>query len=583
MLLNNLYHFWNHISARRKMQFVLLCPLILVTSALEIFSIGVVFPFIGALIEPEKVFNSSIAMPIIKLAGITQPENIALPFTILFIFAALFAGVMRLLTYWFSLRLSYSTGSEIGLKIFTNTLYQPYKNHISRNSSEIINSLTNKVRLVITAVIYPVITIISSSFILICILTILIFFNPLVALACIFSIGLIYIGVSFFTRRSLAKNSKIIMSHSSLLIKTIQESLGGIRDVIINGFQPHYIDVYRKADRELRASESKNQFIGISPRFVIESMGMVFIGVLAYVLVSNGADKFRLMAIVGVVALSAQRAIPLIQQLYFSWAALHGNKYDLFNIIDLLDQSSPEIAINSSDPPLTLRQAINLNAVSFRYGTNNPWVLRDVSIAILRGQHIGVVGKTGSGKSTLVDILMGLLIADEGSLQIDNQIINAKNVRSWQMNIAHVPQAIFLNDSTIEENIALGVPKADIDLKLVKEAAKRAQISNFIESQPLKYQTTVGERGVRLSGGQRQRIGIARALYKRANVIFFDEATSALDSKTENDVMDAIDSLGGDLTIIIIAHRISTLKKCHKIIELSEGRVKKIGNYSDFS
>ena len=249
--------------------------------------------------------------------------------------------------------------------------------------------------------------------------------------------------------------------------------------------------------------------------------------------------------------------------------------------LELLDQPLPDYADLPAAEPLPFQQQIRLNNLSFRYSTETPWVLQNLDITLSKGSRVGFIGTTGSGKSTLLDIIMGLLQPNEGGLEVDGQPITAANYRNWQAHIAHVPQAIFLADSTIEENIAFGIPKELIDHDRVRQASKQAQIAEIIESWPKQYQTFVGERGIRLSGGQRQRIGIARALYKQADVIIFDEATSALDNETEQAVMQAIEGLSKDLTILIIAHRLTTLKNCTQVIELGDGGIKRIGTYSE--
>ena len=253
----------------------------------------------------------------------------------------------------------------------------------------------------------------------------------------------------------------------------------------------------------------------------------------------------------------------------------------LQDTLDLLDQPLPDYADQPASQPLPFRQQICLDQISFRYRPDSPWVLNNIDLKIEKGSRVGFIGATGCGKSTLIDVIMSLLQATEGALGVDGKAVTMVNQRAWQAHIAHVPQAIFLADSTIEENIAFGVQKERIDHERVKMAARQAQIADVIEAWSGQYQTFVGERGVRLSGGQRQRVGIARALYKQADVIIFDEATSALDSETEQAVMQAIESLSVNLTILIIAHRLSTLKNCTQIVELSDGGIKRVGSYED--
>jgi ABC-type bacteriocin/lantibiotic exporter with double-glycine peptidase domain len=273
--------------------------------------------------------------------------------------------------------------------------------------------------------------------------------------------------------------------------------------------------------------------------------------------------------------------LPVMQLAYASLTSIQGGQASLRDTLDLLDQSLPDYVNQTDTAPLNFHRHISLNNLSFRYSPKTPWVLKNLDIEIAKGSRIGFIGTTGSGKSTLLDILMGLLTPTEGILMVDGHSIKSTNLRAWQAHISHVPQAIFLADSTIEENIAFGNPKSEIDRHRVIKAAQQAQIADLIESWPDQYETMVGERGVRLSGGQRQRIGIARALYKKADVIIFDEATSALDSDTEQAVMDAIESLGAEITILIIAHRLTTLKKCTHVIEICDGGVRRSGSYQE--
>lgn len=308
---------------------------------------------------------------------------------------------------------------------------------------------------------------------------------------------------------------------------------------------------------------------------------MLLIAALAYTLAQQSDGIAKAIPVLGALALGAQRLLPVLQQAYGAWSSIQGGKASLQDTLELLDQPLPDYAGQPAAKPLPFRQYINLNQLSFRYSPQTPWVLKNLDLRIVKGSRVGFIGATGSGKTTLLDIVMGLLQPTDGMIEIDGQSITTSNNRSWQAHIAHVPQAIFLADSTIEENIAFGVPKNQIDHERVRQAAHQAQIAEIIETWPKHYQTFVGERGIRLSGGQRQRIGIARALYKQADVIIFDEATSALDNETEQAVMQAIEGFSEDLTILIIAHRLTTLKNCTQIVELGNGGIKRTGSYQD--
>jgi len=571
---------WHHITPRRRGQFGLLLILMIVASFAEIISIGAVIPFLAVLTAPARIFQLPMAQPVIALLGLTSSSQLLLPLTITFGLAAIFSGSIRLLLLWASTHLSYATGADLSISIYRRTLYQPYSIHVSRNSSEIISGITSKTSVVITSLI-NILNFISSAIILLAILITLITVDTVIALAAFGGFGLLYGLIILVTRKNLLANSQRISFESTRVIKSLQEGLGGIRDVLIDGSQAVYCQIYRQADIPMRRAQGNNLFVSSSPRYVLEALGMMLIAVLAYVLALQPDGIAKAIPVLGALAIGAQRMLPILQQAYGSWSSIQGFHASLRDALDLLDQPMPDYINQLVAKPLLYRKQISLKNLSFRYTEQTLWVLKNLDLIIPKGSRIGFIGVTGSGKSTLLDIVMGLLIPTKGSLEIDDQPITKDNNRAWQAHIAHVPQSIYLADSTIEENIAFGVPKGKIDQNRVKLAAERAQISDIIESWPKKYQTYVGERGIRLSGGQRQRIGIARALYKQADVIIFDEATSALDNETEQAVMQAIESLGNDLTVLIIAHRLTTLSNCTQVVELGNAGIIRIGSYNE--
>lgn len=572
---------WFHISKRRRGQFGLLLVLMLLSSFAEIFSIGALLPFLGVLTAPEHVFGYPAMQPIIQRLGLTSPSQLLLPLTILFGIAAFTAGGMRLLLLWTSTRISFATGADLSISIYRRTLYQPYSVHCARNSSEVISGISGKTDGVIYRVIVPILTLISSCVMLVAILLALLAVEPAVALAAFGGFGLIYSIIIRLTRKQQLVDSQCEARESTQVIKSLQEGLGGIRDVLIDGSQSTYCQIYRDADVPLRRAQGRSMFITASPRYAMEALGMVLIAGLAYSLAQQVGGVAKAIPVLGALALGAQRLLPVVQQAYAAWTAVRGGQASLQDTLELLDQPLPDYANQQAVQPLPFDHNISLKALSFQYGPQAPYVLKHINLTIEKGSRIGFIGTTGSGKSTLLDIVMGLLQPTDGVLEIDGQSVTESNHRAWQVHIAHVPQAIFLADSTIEENIAFGVPKDRIDHARVRQAAKQAQIADSIEAWPKQYQTFVGERGVRLSGGQRQRIGIARALYKQADVIIFDEATSALDSETEQAVMQAIEGLSKDLTLLIIAHRLTTLKNCTKIVELRGGKMVRAGSFQD--
>ncbi len=556
--------------------------LMLLASFAEILSIGAVLPFLGVLTAPERIFANPAVQPVIQALGITASEQLVLPLTVAFCLAALIAGGMRLLLLWATTRLSFSTGAELSISIYRRTLYQPYAVHCARNSSEVISGISSKASNLTHNIIVPALMLISAIVILIAIVCTLFIIEPIVAIWALGGFGSIYFLIIGLTRKKLLANSQCVARESVQTIKSLQEGLGGIRDVLIDGSQSTYCQTYATSDLALRRAQGNSVFIGVSPRYAMESLGMLLIAALAYSIAQQPDGIGRAIPILGALAIGAQRLLPTLQQAYGSWSSIKSGQASLQDTLELLDQPLPNHAEESVTAALPFRRNICLKQLGFRYSLQTPYVLKELNLIIPKGSRIGFVGTTGSGKSTLLDVVMGLLPPTDGSIEVDGQSITLANSRAWQAHIAHVPQVIFLTDSSIEENIAFGVPKELIDHERVRKAALQAKIAESIESWPEKYQTVVGERGVRLSGGQRQRIGIARALYKQADVIIFDEATSALDSETEQAVMQAIDGLGQDLTLLIIAHRITTLKNCTQIVELGNGGIMRISSYPEF-
>ena len=552
---------------------------LMVASALsEVISLGAVLPFIGILTAPEKVFNNAFVKSICESFGITSASELVLPLTVIFVCAALLAGATRLLMLWVSTRLSNAIGADLSIEIYKRTLYQPYKVHVARNSSEVINGITNKswaTVIVLQSLLSAVSSILLSSALVLTLIAI----DPLVILVATIVFGGCYGAITWTMRRRLQVNSKRISEESTQVIKALQEGLGSIRDILLNGSQPVYCDIYQQADLPYRRASASNSFIAVSPRFAMEAIGMVLIGVLAYGISLQASGISSALPVLGALALGAQRILPMLQLAYASWASIVGNQNLLSDTLNLLDQPLPCGGTSPEPEPLDFEHSVSFESVRFRYLSDGPWVLDGVSFNIPKGSRVGFVGITGSGKTTLLDLLMGLLDPTEGQILVDGFPTTGDHRRSWQRAIAHVPQSIFLADITIAENIALGIPRKEIDMERVRQAAQQAQIAKFIERRRNGYNEFVGERGIRLSGGQRQRIGIARALYKKASVLVFDEATSSLDNATEQAVMESIESLNKELTILIIAHRLTTVQRCDEIIELEQGLVVAQGTY----
>ena len=566
------------LSPRRRSQLIFLLCLMLLGALAEVLSLGAIVPFLAILAEPTHALQKPLVSKVISTLGLSSSTDIRWQITLLFAGTALVAGAVRFVLIYFTSKVTYGIGHELGAEVYRRTLYQPYEVHVARNSSEIMGGI-NKVDVVVYLV-AGLLNIASSVLMAIFIVSLLVLIDPLIAFTALFGFSCIYAIVSLFTRKRLAVNSSLINAAFNMRVQSVQEGLGGIRDVLLDHTQPLFSSRFNQIDRTLRQAQASNNIIGPSPRFAVEAMGMVLIALLGYYMTTSGGGFAVALPTLGALAFGAQRLMPMIQMTYQGWVLVVGNRQVLEEVVGLLQQPIADDT-QAKAVPLTFVREICLQDVSFRYQPNLPLVLHNFNLSIPKGARVGFIGTSGSGKSTVMDLLMGLLLPSAGKMLVDNLPLNSTRRLAWQRNVAHVPQAIFLADASFAENIAFGVPIEQIDLVRVRHAAQRAQIAQFIESSTQGYGAMVGERGVRISGGQRQRIGIARALYKQATVLVFDEATSALDSMTEEAVMQAIEGLGQELTILLIAHRLTTLKNCSQIIELDAGGIKRVGSYQE--
>jgi len=566
-LTNLLAGLWGHVDRRRRIHLCTLLVLIIINSFAEVISIGALLPFLAVITSPSLVFEHPEAQFFIQWLEIKSSEQLLLPLTCVFIIAVTIAGLLRIFVLWSGIRLSNLIGSDIGAEIYKRTLYQSYSVHLARNSSEIIDGITARARSV-AGIFSSVFTIVTSCLILLSIMIVLFVINPNVAIATFVGFSVLYWLIITYSRNKLAKNSEQVAAESTRLTKTIQEGLGGIRDVLIDGSQELYCRDFRKADLRMRHAAGNTTFIGQYPRHCLEIFGVGLVALLALFMASRTEGTGSAVPILGAVAFGAQRMLPAMNQAFTSWSVIQGSRASLVITLDLLDQPLPLREELDPAESMPFLKDIEVANVSFRYKCEGECILKKMNFSIPKGAKVGIRGRTGCGKSTLVDVIMGLLIPTEGGIRVDGRKVTTENLRSWQNHIAHVPQSIFLADASIEENIALGRSDREIDCRKVREVAKLAQISKDIDSWEAQYATVIGERGIRLSGGQRQRIGIARALYKDVDVLILDEATSALDEETESAIMNMIDELSDTKTIIIIAHRLSTLRKCTHIIDL---------------
>ena len=573
-LTNLLFGLWTNISYRRRIQLYALLIIMLVSGVAELVSLGSVIPFLVVLTDPEVLWNNQTIRPFVVSLGFQKASQLLLPSIICFAIAAILSASIRLINIWLNGKLAASIGSDLSCEAFKRTLYQPYQVHVQRNSSAVVAASTSQISLTVGAL-NAVLQFITSAIICITLLVGLLVIDPLIAITAFLVFGFAYSLVALVVNQELKANSYKIAYSTKQQLRILQEGLGSIRDLLLDGSQPLYVALYRKADTLQRSLEATNNYLSSFPRYSLEALGMVLISVIGGLLVVEKGPGTAVIPTLGTLALGAQRLLPALQQLYGSWATLKSCSGGMAGVLSMLNQPMP--LTSSRAKTLQYSHSILLKNISFNYSGQTESILSNINLRINFGETIGLIGPTGSGKTTLVDIIMGLLVPTKGQLIVDGVSIHESFednlVNEWRSSIAHVPQSIFLADASIAENIAFGVPKDQINWERLRLAAANANISSFIESAEFGYDTLVGERGSRLSGGQKQRIGIARALYKNAKVLVLDEATSALDNSTESSVMNAINSLSNKYTIIIIAHRLSTVSKCDKVFDISNGCV----------
>ena len=570
---------------RERRRAVVVFVLMVGTAFLEALGVASIMPFVAVLMNPEIIDNNAYVRSVYDLLGFTDRNSFMVLFGSVLLFVFVSSLAFRALTTYAILRFSTMRLHTLACRLLSAYLRQPYEFFLGRNTATMAKSVLAEVSQVSNGVLVPAMQLMSAVLVSVALIGLLLIVSPVVSLAVAAGLALAYGGLYLLMRRLVARIGVGRLDANRRRFILTSEVLGGVKELRVLGRETDYLDRFRKPSLLYAQYQASSKVIQQLPRYGIEAVAFGgMLGALLYMvqLESGAAGLQDSMPLIALYGFAVYRLLPTFQLIFASANQMRFNMPAVDTLVADLTQKeqNEQRVLEPQAPALGLRRELRLEGISYRYpGADRPSLDR-VDLTIAAGSSVGFVGRTGAGKTTIVDIILGLLSPQEGRLLIDGQAVTSANVRAWQRSLAYVPQSIFLADDTVAANIAFGLRTQAIDQDKVEEAARIAQIHDFVVGElPLGYQTIVGERGTRLSGGQRQRLAIARALYHNPDVLIFDEATSALDNATEAALMEAIEQLRGNKTIIQVAHRLNTVRACDTIVLMERGRIVEQGPF----
>ena len=568
--LNILKRINTHLNNKRKRQVIYIFILSIFSSLSESISVALLIPFISFFINPETYLFNSLFQNVFDYLNISDQKDTFLFVSILFVSIVLISGVMRLVYIKNSNKLSDKITSDFRIKIFNFLINQDYSYYFKHGTNEIMSNLTQKTQS-FTTVVFAAMNIFNAILILIAVICVLTINEPFYTLIAILSIAIFFTTIFKIKSRSVLKKGQNINLNQNIIVDTFESTVGFLQEILVYNLKNFFLKTLTKVSKEIAISNSEIRSIGMTPRIYLETFLIISVVLLVYFLNLTERSLLLNISYLAVLTYGAQKCLPLINSIYNLSISFKSSTPTVLSFLKILDNEKLDFKTESDSLELLeFDREINLEKVFFQYNKSLPPVLNNLNLIIKKGEKIAIKGKTGTGKSTLINLILGLIEPTQGKLLIDGGEINSTNKKNWQKNIAIVPQTVFLNNSSILENIALGENFNEINFEKVKNSAKISCISEFIESLPNKYKEKVGEKGIRLSGGQKQRIGLARALYRDPNVLVLDEPSNALDLKTENQVMEKLTSLSKKVTIIMISHSDNSLKFFDRIFNLDK-------------
>ncbi len=573
------------LTRKERRQLILLFCLMLIMALFQALGVASVLPFISLVMNPEIITENRWLQSVYQYFNFQNTSSFIIASGLIMLFLILFGNFISALTTWAKFKFVWNNNHNISLRLLRHYLYQPYLFFLNRNSSELTRDILNEVQTLSSGYLIPLLDFASRLLLIVVIVAMVLIVDPLITIIAVIILGGSYLLIFWLIRKRLGIKGKGRLAANRERFKAVSEAFGGIKEVKASGREQYYLEEYARPSALLSNLQAWNALVGTIPKYVLESVAFGSVIALVLILLIFKGEAQSVIPVVSFFAFAGYRLMPAIQDVFQTSTQIKFNQAILDHIyqemININTQAVPAHEINVDPMPLNFEEEIKLENITFSYSSMDEKVLEDVNITIRKNQKVGIVGATGAGKTTLVDILLGLFIPEQGQIFVDDIPVSADNVRGWQKIIGYVPQQIYLNDDTVSGNIAFGIPTAQIDPDRVTKAAAIARLDEFISRLPEKYDTIVGERGVRLSGGQMQRVGIARAVYHDPQVLILDEATSALDSITEQEFLEALEAAAAIKTLVIIAHRISTVKNCDFIIMLEEGRVEATGSYEE--